>query len=101
MASVHKGWKVCYIDQENGRRSLRPGKVNKATANQIARQIDLLVASKASGGTVELTTARWLGDIGEKLHKKLVRAGLTDPKAAARVEPDPEPSITLAAFLDE
>ncbi|MDG2285789.1 MAG: hypothetical protein P8N43_09695 [Alphaproteobacteria bacterium] len=104
MASVHKdgkGWKVCYIDQDNGRRSLRPGKVNKATANQIARQIDLLVASKASGGTVELTTAKWLGGIGEKLHKKLVRAGLTEPKAAAAVEPEPEPTITLAAFLDE
>jgi integrase len=94
--------KVSYIDQDNARRSLRPGKgTNKATANQIARHIDVLVASKASGGTVELTTAKWLGDIGEKLHKKLVRAELTEPKAAEVVEPDPEPSITLAAFLDE
>jgi integrase len=103
MASVNKdskGWKVSYVDQDNGRRSLRPGKVNKATANQIARHIDVLVASKASGGTIELTTAKWLGGIGEKLHKKLVRAELTEPKAA-EVEPDPEPSITLAAFLDE
>ena len=104
MASVNKdgkGWKVSYIDQDNARRSLRPGKVNKATANQIARHIDVLVASKASGGTVELTTAKWLGGIGEKLHKKLIRAGLAEPKAADVVEPDPEPSITLAAFLDE
>ncbi|MEO2025205.1 MAG: tyrosine-type recombinase/integrase [Fuerstiella sp.] len=105
MASAHKdakGWQVCYIDQDNARRSLRPGKgTNKATANQIARQIDVLVASKASGGTVELTTAKWLGGIGEKLHAKLVRAGLTAPKAAAAVEPDQEPSISLAAFLDE
>ncbi len=104
MASVHKdgkGWKVSYIDQDNARRSLRPGKVNKATANQIARQVDLLVAAKASGGTVELTTATWLGDIGEKLHKKLVKARLTAPKAVAGSEPVAEPSITLAAFLDE
>jgi site-specific recombinase XerD len=104
MASVNKdskGWKVSYIDQDNARRSLRPGKgTNKATANQIARHIDVLVASKASGGTVELTTAKWLGGIGEKLHKKLVRAELTEPKVV-EVEPDPEPSITLAAFLDE
>jgi integrase len=104
MASVNKdskGWKVSYIDQDNARRSLRPGKgTNKATAHQIARHIDVLVASKASGGTVELTTAKWLGGIGERLHKKLVRAELTEPKVV-EVEPDPEPSITLAAFLDE
>ncbi|MCP4510893.1 MAG: hypothetical protein GY826_31365 [Fuerstiella sp.] len=104
MASVNKdskGWKVSYIDQDNDRRSLRPGKVNKATANQVARHIDVLVASKASGGTIELATAKWLGDIGDKLHAKLVRAGLTNPKVVAAVEPDPEPSITLAAFLDQ
>ncbi|MEO1982874.1 MAG: tyrosine-type recombinase/integrase, partial [Fuerstiella sp.] len=104
-ANAHKdakGWRIGYTDPNGDRRSLRPGKgTNNATAIQIARQVDLLVTSKASGGTVELTTAKWLGDIGEKLHAKLVRAGLTAPKAAAAVEPDQEPSITLAAFLDE
>ncbi|MEO2033516.1 MAG: phage integrase SAM-like domain-containing protein, partial [Planctomycetaceae bacterium] len=105
MASVHKdgkGWKVSYIDEDNARRSLRPGKVNKATANQIARHIDVLVAAKASGGTVELTTAKWLGDIGGKLHAKLVRAGLAQPKAvAASVSESEEQSITLADFLND
>ncbi|MEO2032523.1 MAG: hypothetical protein ABGZ35_10605, partial [Planctomycetaceae bacterium] len=77
MASIHKdgkGWKVSYVDPDGDRRSMRPGKVNKTTANQIARQVDLLVASKASGGTIELDTAKWLGDIGGKLHAKLVRS---------------------------
>lgn len=64
------------------------------------RSVDILVGSKACGGTVKRTTAKWLGDIGEKLHKKLVRSELTEPKAV-EVEPDPEPSITLAAFLHD
>ncbi|MDG2131469.1 MAG: tyrosine-type recombinase/integrase [Fuerstiella sp.] len=64
------------------------------------QHIDNLVGSTASGGTVKRTTAEWLGDIGESIHKKLVRAGLTEPKAV-EAEPTPGLSITLAAFLDE
>jgi len=104
MASVNKdakGWKVSYIDWDNNRRSMRPGRVNKATANKIARHVDLLVAAKASGGTIELNTAKWLGDIGDGLHKKLVRAGLTQSNVVVEAEPELEPSITLASFLDE
>lgn len=100
MASVNKdskGWKVSYVDADNNRRSLRPGKVNKATAQQIARHIDVLVASKASGGTVDRTTALWLGEIGDKLYAKLVKAGLTEPKEPT----EPEQLTTLATFLDE
>jgi len=100
MASAHKdskGWRVCYIDVNGDRRSIRPGKINKTTAQQIARQVDVLVASKASGGTIELATAKWLGDIGERLYSKLVRAELVEPRFSA----EPEPSITLAEFLNE
>ena len=100
MASVGKdakGWKVSYIDWDNNRRSMRSGRVNKTSANQIARHIDVLVAAKASGGTVDLTTAKWLGEIGDVLHKKLVRAELATP----RFIEEPEPSVTLAEFLNE
>ncbi len=105
MANAHKdakGWRIGYTDPNGDRRSLRPGKgTNKATANQIARQVDVLVAAKASGSTVELATAKWLGDIGESLHKKLVRARLTEPRIVAEPDPEPERSITLAAFLHD
>ena len=103
MASSHKdskGWRVCYVGVNGDRRSIRPGKVNKATAQQIARQVDVLVASKASGGTIDLSTAKWLGTIGERLYAKFVRAALIEPRAA---EPEAEPdlSITLVDFLNE
>ena len=100
MASVHKnaqGWRICYTATDNTRRTLRPGKVNKATANLIARHLDVLVAAQASGGTVDLTTAKWLGEIGDVLHGKLVRAELATP----RFIEEPEPSVTLAEFLNE
>lgn len=100
MASANKdnkGWKISYVDPDNSRRSLRPGKVNKATANQIARHIDMLVASKASGGTVDRTTAIWLGEIGDKLYTKLVNAGLADSREPVAKDE----STTLKAFLNE
>ena len=91
MASVHKdgkGWKISYVDPDGNRRSMRPGKVNKTTANQIAHHVQSMVAAKASGGTIELTTAKWLGDIGDGLHKKLANAKLVDSREP--VEPEPE-----------
>ena len=96
MASAHKdakGWRICYIDPNGNRRSLRPGKVNKTTANQIAHYVELLVAATASRGTLERTAAAWLGEISDTLHAKLARAGLTTPRE--KVAPVPEPSMLL------
>ena len=93
MASAHKdtkGWQICFIDPDGNRRSMRPGKVNKATANQVARHVDVLVAAKASRGTIERTTALWLGDIGDSLHVKLANAGLVEPREAIAITPEPE-----------
>ncbi|MEO2015274.1 MAG: phage integrase SAM-like domain-containing protein, partial [Fuerstiella sp.] len=107
MASVNKdskGWRVLFVDPNGDRKTLRPGKgTNKATAEQIGRYVDVLVAHVCSKGILDRQAAIWLGDIGDKLHAKLVRAGLTEPRVVAEAEPEPEAdvSITLAAFLDD
>ncbi|MEO2018863.1 MAG: hypothetical protein ABGZ53_31325 [Fuerstiella sp.] len=107
MASVNKDtkcWWVLFVDPNGDRKQIRPGKgTNKATAEQIGRYVDLLVAHICSQGILDRQAAIWLGGIGDKLHAKLARAGLTESRLVAEPEREPvvEPSITLAAFLDE
>ena len=58
--------------------------------------------AKASQGTVSRRTAEWLGDIGDKLHRKLVKAGLAEPHEAVEPEPQSEQErMTLATFLSD
>ncbi|MEO2032832.1 MAG: hypothetical protein ABGZ35_12170, partial [Planctomycetaceae bacterium] len=102
MASVNKdqsGWRIRYVDANGKQRTLRPGRVNKAKAESIGRHIDELASAKASGQSLDRPTSLWLSDIGDKLHAKLVRAGLTESKAA--LTQVAEPSVTLAEFIDE
>ncbi|MEO2019228.1 MAG: phage integrase SAM-like domain-containing protein, partial [Fuerstiella sp.] len=105
MASVNKdskGWRILFVDKNGDRKTLRPGKgTNKATAEQTGRYIDLLVAHGCSQGILDRQAAIWLGDIGNKLHSKLVRAGLTESRAVAESDSEPESSLRLATFLDE
>ncbi len=107
MASVSKDsrslWRIQYVDPNGDRRTLRLGKVNKATAEQISRHIDNMVVHVASRGTLERQTALWLAEIGDKLYNKLAKAGLVEAKAPVELEPESEPesSMALAAFLQD
>ncbi len=84
MASVNKdtkGWQVLFVDPRGDRRQIRPGKgTNKATAQQISRHVDELVACGASTGTLNRQTALWLASIGDVLHAKLANAGLVEER---------------------
>ncbi len=100
MASINKdskGWRVLFVDPNGDRKQIRPGRgTNKATAEQIGRYVDVLVAHVCSKGILDRQAAIWLGDIGDKLHAKLVRAGLTEPRVVA-VKAD---SPLLVTFID-
>ena len=49
---------------------------NERIAKQIGWHVDNLVAWASSKYRLECQTALWLGEIGDKLHAKLARAGL-------------------------
>ena len=103
MASVNKdnkGWRVRFVDHNGDRKQIRPGKVNKATAEQIGRHCDAMVAAKGSSGILHRQTALWLGEIGDNLHGKLANAGLIEPREP--VVPEPVVSKrTLGEFLSD
>lgn len=105
MASVSKdskGWRIRYYSSEGKQKSIRPGKVNKATAERIGRHVDALAVQIVSRGTLERQTAIWLGEIGDKLHAKLVNAGLTEPRVQVSEEADDaEQQLLLLDFMQD
>jgi integrase len=102
MASVSKdryGNRIVQFTADNGkRRTIRVGTTDMKTARDIARRVDVLNVAKIAGQPIDREMAEWLGAIGNKLHARLVTAGLVgprDPVAAAPLAP------TLGAFLAE
>ncbi len=101
MSSVtrdQKGWRIRFVDQYGDRRTIRPGKCNKVTAQQIGRHVDELVACVASNGVLSRQTALWLGEIGDTLHVKLSRVNLVPSR---QLSVQPKDCLTLSAFLDD
>ena len=101
MASVTKdtkGWRIRFVDKNGDRKTIRPGRgTNKATAEQIGRHCDILVSASASSGVLARTTALWLGDIGDRLHGKLSRTGIIEPRDSGAVETE----LSFAVFMEQ
>lgn len=79
----------------NGRRhTIRLGRVSKRIAEQTKRMVQLLEASKATGQPYDPELIAWLGRISDKIHDRIVRACLAEPRAASVA------AITLGEHLD-
>ena len=90
---------VQVVCPDKKRRSIHLGKISKEDAEKTQTKVESLVASILSRTPPEPRTAEWLGNIPDALHKKLVKAGLTQPRhdaTATAQSPD-----TLAQFVEQ
>ena len=85
--------RILYFNAAGERKPLRIGVATMGYAREVATNVDLLIAAKRNGATLEPKVIDWLETIGNKLHKKLAEHGLVEPRAKAEQR-------TLAAFLD-
>lgn len=97
MASVIEdpnGRKRIQFTAANGsRKTVRLGKASQRDAEQVCRHIEALAAATISGQPVSRETAVWVSRIGDKLHDRLVRAGLVEARAAVN-------GAKLGPFID-
>ncbi|WP_147871992.1 tyrosine-type recombinase/integrase [Stieleria maiorica] len=106
MATVRKRpngiLEIRYVDADGERRSLYPGKVSKRDAETICGKVEHIVSRQIAGSDPEPNVAQWLADLPEKLHNKLVKAGLAAPRVQPEPEPKPEPDLapTLKQWTD-
>ena len=79
------------------RKSIWLGKASAKTVETVHGHVQELEAARISGRTPSVETARWVARIDDRMHRKLVRALLVEPRADA-VAPK---VATLGKFLAE
>jgi integrase len=77
------------------RRSIWLGKASPATVETVHANVQELEAAKVAGRAPAVETARWVARIDDRMHRKLAKAGLVEPRAAAVAAA----VVTLGAFL--
>jgi hypothetical protein len=79
MASVvndPKGRKrILFVAPDESRKAIRLGKIDRKSADAIARQVEALLSAKIGGQPVPRDTAAWLGNIGPKPSTSWRRSG--------------------------
>jgi integrase len=83
MASVcceSNGRKYIQVNELPGRPKLRLGKASDKVAKSICAKVEAMIAAKLSGQPVDPETAVWLGGVTNKLHGRLERLGLVQPR---------------------
>lgn len=73
---------------------MRLGKVSVKTAEAFRLKLEDLIAARLTETPLDPNTARWLADLPDTMHARLVRVGLADPRARAS-------RVTLGGLLSE
>lgn len=72
--------RILFVAPDESRKAIRLGKMDRKSAEAIARHVEALLAAKIGGQPVPRDTAVWLAGIGASLRDKLAAVGLVDPQ---------------------
>jgi integrase len=70
--------RILFVAPDESRKTIRLGKIDRKSANAIARHVEAQLSAKIGGQPVPRDTAAWLSSIGAKLRDKLAAAGLVE-----------------------
>ena len=87
MASVSRDTngtkRVLFTDGDGERRSVRLGKASAKAAESFRLRVEALLSAKELHQSPDAELSAWLRDLPERMYARLVRVGLTDPRASA------------------
>ena len=95
-----KQWRIQFVDIAGSktRKQVRLYNVTKKQAEGAFHHIEGIISAKLQGTRLDDADAKWLSEVPDGFHAKLVKAGLTEPRELA----EPEPEIPqLGQFLEE
>ena len=73
-------WRVRFLAPDNRRITIRLGRIPKRTAESAKVRIELLVAARIAGHSIDAETALWVSSLSDGIHARLVKAGLVAPR---------------------
>jgi len=82
--------RILFVDGDENRKAIRLGKMDRKSANAIARHVEALLTEKIGAQPVPRGTAVWLAEISPVLKGKLAAVGLVEAHKRA----------ALGEFLD-
>src|SRR5262245_44699107 len=86
--------RILFVAPDESRKAIRLGKIDRKSAESIARHVEALLAAQIGGQPVARDTAAWLAGIGAVLHDRLARAGLVQHR-----QQNPA-ALALGPFVD-
>lgn len=89
--SINGARLIQFVGKDKKRRTIRLGKVNQKTAESIKTRIEYILQAQIAGLPLDIETAQWVGQIGDKLADKMAKAGLIPQRVRS----------TLGDFLEE
>ena len=79
--------RIQFLDPiDSTRKAIYVGNISVKAAKEIKTRVEYLVAAKAANLAVDAETARWLKDVGEDLHAKLLAVGLVGARAKSQAD---------------
>lgn len=72
--------RILFVASDSKRKTIRLGKCDRKTAEQVCRHVETLLAARTNGDTIPTLTAGWLNTIGDTLRDKLAAVGLIEPR---------------------
>ena len=80
---VNGNTRILFTGHDGKRYTLRPGKLNKKTANELKLKVEHLNALTVAQLPMDADTARWVANIGDELAAKLAAVGLIPERPKA------------------
>ncbi len=75
--------RIAFVAPSGDRKAIRLGKIDRKTADSIARHLEAILASKVTGAPISRETAFWVAQMPGGLKEKFVLAGLLEPERVA------------------
>jgi len=93
-----KTWRVQFVAGDGSRKTVRLGRANKTTAEQVRQHIEQLADCQRYGITsLPPKLQRWVADLDDTTHDRLVRVGLAAERQASSLADFLDAQITLRA----
>ena len=73
--------RVCFTDGDSERKSVRLGTASVKAAEAFRLRIEDLLSNKTLGRSHDAELSAWLRDLPERMHARLARVGLVEPRA--------------------
>ena len=93
--------RIQFYDGNGKRRSVGLGSISNRNAERIRDKVEQLVEHRVTQTPLDPSVSRWLASLDEKLHARLVKAGLAETRVKQANRQKTEPSaVSLVQFLD-